>query len=621
MKETDFINQNKDKWQDFEKVLNAEIKNPEKLSEVFVQITDDLSYARTFYPNRSVRFYLNNLAQKVFYNIYKNKKEKKSKLISFWVDELPSIIFHCKKELLISLIVFTLAMGIGVLSSAHDPEFCRSILGDDYVDMTIANIEKGDPMAVYKQRNELDMFLGITLNNILVAFRTFVSGLVFAIGSIGILLFNGIMVGSFQYFFIEKGLFLESFLTIWLHGTLEISSIVIAGGGGIVMGSGLVFPGTYSRMQAFQITAKKGLKILIGIAPILALAGFIEGFFTRYTDAPDFIRFAVILVSFAFIVGYFIYYPFLLYKKGRIIPEKVEEEVSQNSYTLSSLQNEIRANSGIITDVLLLFKRNIRAILKWSFIVAIGYTFCFELINKIAAIDYFADNNLFAAIIEIFDYDMLRFGVLPKLVLNTLMISIGIAFVFGILNKKIVHKDQKINLVSFLIEHSYKFLIAGILVNLIIFLGMELINSLYFFGFLFFIVIYISVIPIPFLWVFVGIKENNGLLKDQSNTIAIIKGNYSRLLGLSIILTFISALFLILIGTPFLISYFEFVNYNFLSEGEGSSVPKYINMTLAIFATNIVITFSAFGNSLIYFSFLEINQATGLKDKINQLFI
>lgn len=375
------------------------------------------------------------------------------------------------------------------------------------------------------------------------------------------------------------------------------------------MGSGLVFPGTYSRMQAFQITAKKGLKILIGIAPILALAGFIEGFFTRYTEAPDILRLAVILVSFAFIVGYFIYYPFFLYQKGRIIPEKVEEEVSQNSYTLSSLQNEIRANSGILTDVLLLFKRNIRAILKWSFIVAFSYTFCFELLNKITDIDYFADNDLFVAMVEIFDYDLLRFGVFPKLILNILMVATGLALVFSIMNKKIIHPDSKVSLGSFLIKHSYKFLIAGGLINLFLFMGMGL-----------FILVYVFVIPILYIWIFIGIKENNGLIKDQSKTAAIIKGNYSRLLGLSIVITFISGLFLMLIGSPFLISNFEIVNWNFLNEGDASSIPKYINMTLAVFATNIVITFGAFGNSLVYFTFLEINQATGLHDKINRLF-
>ena len=66
MRETKFIEQNKEKWSKFEKILDDNKKDPGELSEVFIDITDDLSYARTHYPNRSVTVYLNSLAQKIF---------------------------------------------------------------------------------------------------------------------------------------------------------------------------------------------------------------------------------------------------------------------------------------------------------------------------------------------------------------------------------------------------------------------------------------------------------------------------------------------------------------------------------------------------------------------------
>ena len=69
MRETGFIKQNKEKWKEFEKTLNYKDKDPDKLNNLFIQITDDLSYSRTFYPNRSVRVYLNNLAQQIFHSI------------------------------------------------------------------------------------------------------------------------------------------------------------------------------------------------------------------------------------------------------------------------------------------------------------------------------------------------------------------------------------------------------------------------------------------------------------------------------------------------------------------------------------------------------------------------
>ena len=100
MKETSFIKQKKEKWEEFEKILNKEEQDPDLLKNIFIEVTDDLSYSRTFYPNRSVRVYLNGLAQKIFHSIYKNKKSEKSRLKLFWTDELPKLIHESRTCLL-----------------------------------------------------------------------------------------------------------------------------------------------------------------------------------------------------------------------------------------------------------------------------------------------------------------------------------------------------------------------------------------------------------------------------------------------------------------------------------------------------------------------------------------
>ena len=212
--------------------------------------------------------------------------------------------------MLFSFLIFTISALIGVFSTKLNPEFSKQILGDEYVKSTLQNIAKNDPMAVYKNQNEINMFLGITINNILVAFRTFVMGAFFLVGTIFILLYNGVMVGTFQYFFVEHNLFLESSLTIWMHGTIEILSIIVAGGAGMVLGRGFIFPGTLSRWQSFQVSAKKGIKIMIGLVPLFVIAGFIEGFITRHTDLPDGVRLGFILLSLTFMLFYFVLLPY-----------------------------------------------------------------------------------------------------------------------------------------------------------------------------------------------------------------------------------------------------------------------------------------------------------------------
>ncbi|MGI9158457.1 MAG: stage II sporulation protein M [Saprospiraceae bacterium] len=309
MRETKFIEQNQEKWSRYEQMLQDNRRDPEHLNELFVQIMDDLSYARTFYPNRSVRTYLNSMAQRIFHQVYRGKRFPKSRFILFWTDEAPRAIWESRKAMQLSLGIFVLAFVLGVLSSRIDPDFPRMILGDDYVDMTLANIENGDPMRVYKDSRPLGMAMGIAANNLFVALRTALFGVAASIGAVFIMLYNGIMVGAFQYFFIERGLFWESFLTIWIHGTLEISAIIVAGGSGLTIGSGILFPGTHTRLRAFQMSMRRGMKILLGLTPVMIAAAIFEGFFTRYTDTPDALRGLFILLSLAFVVWYFAWLP------------------------------------------------------------------------------------------------------------------------------------------------------------------------------------------------------------------------------------------------------------------------------------------------------------------------
>ncbi len=318
MREAAFVRQNKDKWLKFESVLvNNAIIAPDELSDLYIEITDHLSYAQTFYPNSQTLNYLNGLASSAHQKIYKTKKEKKNRFYSFWVKEFPLEFYQYQKQLLITFLIAALFTAIGVYSSATDGAFVRSILGDQYVNMTLENIANDDPMAVYKKMGETNMFLGITINNIRVALNCFILGVMFGIGTIYMLMQNFIMLGSFQYFFYDKGLLWESVRTIWIHGTIEISVIIIAGCAGLVVGNSILFPKTYTRLTSFVRGIKAGLKIVISTVPFFIVAGFLEGFVTRHTEMPDWLAIFIILGSLALILFYYVIYPKQLYNKSK----------------------------------------------------------------------------------------------------------------------------------------------------------------------------------------------------------------------------------------------------------------------------------------------------------------
>ncbi len=317
MKEIVFINRHSERWKKLENDLQGKSKvNPDEAADLYVQLTDDLSYSRTYFPKSNITSYLNQLTFKAHQVIFQNKKEKGSTLVNFWKYRFPVIFYENRNYFFYALTIFAISILIGIVSTRYDDTFVRLILGDTYINMTLSNIEKGDPMAVYKQVTGINMFLAISVNNIYVSFLAFIAGLLFSFGTAYILLRNGIMLGAFQYFFHQHDLLRESFLTIWIHGTLEIFAIVVAGGAGLILGNSILFPGTYSRLISFRKGVNKGIKIMTGLIPVFAVAALLEGFVTRHTEYHPLVRAGIIVSSIIFIVWYFFIYPYKLITKS-----------------------------------------------------------------------------------------------------------------------------------------------------------------------------------------------------------------------------------------------------------------------------------------------------------------
>ena len=163
MKEARFVSQNKEKWGKMENVNHLDT---DTLASNYVILSDDLSYAKTFYPGSDVVKYLNQLISVYQINIYGQERSGKKGILSFWVREFPLLLYRERRTLLFAFLFLLFAALIGVFSTAKDDTFVRLILGDAYVDKTLENIENGTPMGIYSSSNEVDMFFMITANNI-----------------------------------------------------------------------------------------------------------------------------------------------------------------------------------------------------------------------------------------------------------------------------------------------------------------------------------------------------------------------------------------------------------------------------------------------------------------------
>jgi uncharacterized membrane protein SpoIIM required for sporulation len=617
MRETDFIGQNQEKWVEFEEILKSDKKDAEKLSRLFIETTDDLSFSRTYYPNRSVRVYLNGIAQQLYQTLYRNRKKDRGAFKRYWTEELPDAMWFARKQLLLSFCIFILGLFIGLLSSYQNPEFVEIILGEQYVEMTENNIKSGDPMAVYASGGQMESFLKITWNNIKVGVFCFLLGLLFSIGSGFIVFTNAIMVGAFLYFFIQRNLFWESFYAIMLHGTLELSMIVLAGAAGLTLGTGLLFPGSYTRKQSFLLSARHGIRIMIGVSAFLVIAGFIEGFATRYTDAPNFIRGTIIFLSLALVVGYFIIYPYRRAKSGLI--EKYIEPETIDETKENLVFNTVKKTGQLINESWRSFTADLGTQLIFG--VSVATLFCsfifyywgedyrmlfdaglfngsYSIVQDFADGFWFWDeaNNFFNFI----EFPIL-FPVIALLLAPVLWIGMKAHFSFM---KTMANSEPKAS-------PSLSFLNCLVSSFLLI---------------VWFWTSYFSIIFIPFVWpiVFLGLScaeiEGTSIFKGISKAFALLVGTFGRTLGLFLVQVLVLWCVMSIVSAPLFYFIFQIIGANFAASLPWADRLIYILHTwLMLFSMSMLIPVFIHSAGVLYHSNTEIITAENLKQRITSI--
>ena len=131
MKEADFINRNKEKWAQFSQLTDAQASSPKVLSKQYIELTEDLSHAQTYFEKRSVRVYLNDLAKKVYTSLHKQKADNFRKFLDVWRISLPLEIYRSRKNLMFSLVIFLIWGTIGFVTTQMYPDYAKTFLSSD----------------------------------------------------------------------------------------------------------------------------------------------------------------------------------------------------------------------------------------------------------------------------------------------------------------------------------------------------------------------------------------------------------------------------------------------------------------------------------------------------------
>src|ERR1700722_669321 len=270
----------------------------QELGLLYRQTASDLSVILEDVSNPQLAAYLNQLLGRSHNLIYMGQRPKTKGMVSFYLETYPRIFRETLPQTLVVIAIFVLALVAGWAVTWHDPGFAHRLLGPQMMDdidrreMWTQSVVTIQPLAASS----------ITTNNLTVAFTTFALGIT-AVGTIWMIVLNGLLLGVVGAATWRAGMALSLWSFVAPHGVLELPAIFIAGGAGLEIARGLLFPGLLSRRDSLARAGGRASRLVLGTLPLLLVAGTIEAFFSP-TNAPVAMKFALGAVLFAALMTY-----------------------------------------------------------------------------------------------------------------------------------------------------------------------------------------------------------------------------------------------------------------------------------------------------------------------------
>jgi uncharacterized membrane protein SpoIIM required for sporulation len=318
MREVAFIRRHREQWEQFEVLLaDQQSAGADQLASAYVQLMDDLAYARAQYPQAATTQYLNDLAARVHASVSRNRRLRTQRVRKFFFHDVPTALLEIRPHLALAFTAFVLGITLGFVAGLQNDDLARSILGNTYVDMTKSNIENGHPLEVYATYDGQSMFLAIAFNNLMILLRSVGMGLIPVLGAAYLIVNNSVMLGCFMGLFTRYNEFESFSLGVWIHGTLEISAFVVASAAAIKVTEAVLLPGTYPRLEAFARGVRTAVLVALGMVPLVVLAALLESFVTRFNEVSPILDLGIIAASLGVVVWYVIILPQTLVKRQR----------------------------------------------------------------------------------------------------------------------------------------------------------------------------------------------------------------------------------------------------------------------------------------------------------------
>ncbi len=288
-----FITQRKNAWQRLEDLLKlldtATLKRLRReevreLGRIYRRTASDLAIARAESRDPRLVNYLNSLVIRAHGRIYRAESHGGKRILEFFTRELPQTFRRTWRYTLLSFSIFMVFAIFGFVGIRLDPEFSE-LVGVDPAFREMAIETKTHWWESLNDQNQIGASV-IMANNIQVTIYTFALGATFGIGTLYLLAMNGANIASVLALTYRAG-FGNDLLTFMVgHGVIELSCIFIAGGAGLLIGSAMIMPGDMTRADALKTRGMEAVRLMMGVAVLLVVAGTIEGFISPAAIDP-----------------------------------------------------------------------------------------------------------------------------------------------------------------------------------------------------------------------------------------------------------------------------------------------------------------------------------------------
>ncbi|MBX2858870.1 MAG: stage II sporulation protein M [Cellvibrionaceae bacterium] len=307
MKQHSFERRHRMQWQQLEATLeNPKAPLDQHFPEQFRQLCHQLSLAkhRRYSPQLVDR--LNEIVIKAHHRFYQHKYRLHFQWLTFFVHDFPHTVRRNRNFVLSASALFLLPLLATAITCFINPEFIYSIASYEQVKSMEAMYDPSNRVIGRERESDtnLYMFGYYIYNNIGISFRTFAGGVLFGLGTVFFLVFNGLFIGAVGGHLTQMGFGSTFYPFIAGHGAFELTAIALAGAAGLKLGYAMVHPGQKPWIAALREAGRDAVLIIYGTTAMLLIAAFIEAFWSSSNAVGPSVKYLVGIGFWLLVISY-----------------------------------------------------------------------------------------------------------------------------------------------------------------------------------------------------------------------------------------------------------------------------------------------------------------------------